>query len=1231
MDKKIVLAVVFCMIIFYTSISNSNAAIVGKTTIGGSLGNDTGNRIVGSNFTMTEAGTIENVTGYFYFFYDFESPPMNLKVAVYNSTKNLIGNATQQSLVFAAYEEKWVAFDVVPDFNVSSGDVIYLVLWSSFSALYTKFDSAANAGATDAETYGVWPDPWVPVGENCNYSVYANYTPIAAGNTNPNITDIDLSPDTVYTNNTVDCSFKCIDADSGEVLKTNITWYINSGSGFAAHTSDDETQIATTNDTWTNTTATGDLESDEFNSTFQLICQANCYDDEGLYNATNSSALTVSNLNPVVSESEINPASPSTDDVLDCGMRGYDIDPQDTLKFNVTWYKDSAAHTTDDETQIAGANNTWANTSATGDIEAADTSEGESWICNATIYDDQGGSSSKNSTGKTIGNTAPTITSVADAPDPVKGGATVTITPTGQADADGENLYFYCDSSANPTSATTDCTQANTAYASPYTTMTCTFSAVADDASHTVYCRVYDGTAYSSDVTTSYTSDSTPPTILITKPVNNTAITFGDADFQDLNITFGETVDWGAYSVNGSANITTGAVAELNTTYSWGAGDWNITIYGNDSVGNMNTTFVNFTINRAASTCTNAFDKASPQVYGITVRPECTGTYADAVGANLYRDGVLKNTENNTDNTYGVATYSFICNRTVTENYTTCSDTDSYQITVATPVLVLTADNSNSGTQTRTYPNATNIQSSESNSVDGTCSYVLAENGTVISNGARTLGASVYNFTYNTTGCTNFTSAHSEIILTVSQNSSNPLSAWINSSSANILCTYGAYLNTSSKADWGALAGTLNIYRNGSLIHSGSSFIENVSLWSGGVHEFKFNTTGTVNYTSNSTGLTWRATISTAPTSCTAYLNGSTSNKIYSSAIANLTGVVNVSTLVYLDLNATGYGNNFTSGSGSVENLTNTALVADGPYNFTVHAGDENYTSCSDASVLIIDKVFPEIDFNEWETGELILLLNLNWETNDTSSVSSTALDFTKFEHNATLYNGSTNVCGGNSTYNTTCPQWISSGKYGEGIVLDGSNDYLQSTNSSAFTSYCYFEKPSTTTGWTSKCYNGTAYHENGSYVASSNVFLNFSSSHVKIGVNSSNNYFNGSIDLVQGYSRTLSPAEVLSIANHGSVYKTYNKYIGTPPNATKWRGRSVYFNISFSDTRLEGAWISVNSTNYTLTNNGVIIINFTSPGTKTFYGHANDTAGNRNTTSTRTIFITEIEPFRRS
>ncbi len=83
--------------------------------------------------------------------------------------------------------------------------------------------------------------------------------------------------------------------------------------------------------------------------------------------------------------------------------------------------------------------------------------------------------------------------------------------------------------------------------------------------------------------------DTASPTISIVVPQNDTTSS------NELNITFGETVDWGAYSIDGNANSTTGKVNEYNTTTSLSDGVHYVTVYANDSEGNMGSSTVYWT------------------------------------------------------------------------------------------------------------------------------------------------------------------------------------------------------------------------------------------------------------------------------------------------------------------------------------------------------------------------------------------------------------------------------------------------------------------------------------------------------------------------------------------------------------------------------------------------------------------------------------------------------------
>ena len=110
----------------------------------------------------------------------------------------------------------------------------------------------------------------------------------------------------------------------------------------------------------------------------------------------------------------------------------------------------------------------------------------------------------------TYTNTEPTITSISDSPDPIKGGTTINITTSGVSDGENDTLSLYCGTTATPDSGSTVCTGGTTSDDPAYN-LDCTFTVQTDDTSHTIYCRLYDGEYYSSAVSTTYTTDSTPP------------------------------------------------------------------------------------------------------------------------------------------------------------------------------------------------------------------------------------------------------------------------------------------------------------------------------------------------------------------------------------------------------------------------------------------------------------------------------------------------------------------------------------------------------------------------------------------------------------------------------------------------------------------------------------------------------------------------------------------------
>jgi len=123
---------------------------------------------------------------------------------------------------------------------------------------------------------------------------------------------------------------------------------------------------------------------------------------------------------------------------------------------------------------------------------------------------------------------APVVDNITESSDPIMGGTNITITANGASDADNNTLELFCDTSTTPNSTNTDCTWGTTSDSSPPYNLNCTFTVAADDADHTVYCRLYDLIGYSSLVNLTYTTDSTVPYTSVSNVSGDTAATYID-------------------------------------------------------------------------------------------------------------------------------------------------------------------------------------------------------------------------------------------------------------------------------------------------------------------------------------------------------------------------------------------------------------------------------------------------------------------------------------------------------------------------------------------------------------------------------------------------------------------------------------------------------------------------------------------------------------------------------
>jgi len=130
-------------------------------------------------------------------------------------------------------------------------------------------------------------------------------------------------------------------------------------------------------------------------------------------------------------------------------------------------------------------------------------------------------------------NTPPTIVNLTASNSTFKGGNTITIYANTSDhlvnDTEADSLTLYCDSTTTPTAVNTDCTGGTTSDSTYPYVLTCTFATSVIENNYTEYCRVYDGTSYSSVVpNVSYAIDSTPPTTTVTSVAGDTTASYYD-------------------------------------------------------------------------------------------------------------------------------------------------------------------------------------------------------------------------------------------------------------------------------------------------------------------------------------------------------------------------------------------------------------------------------------------------------------------------------------------------------------------------------------------------------------------------------------------------------------------------------------------------------------------------------------------------------------------------------
>jgi hypothetical protein len=444
------------------------------------------------------------------------------------------------------------------------------------------------------------------------------------------------------------------------------------------------------------------------------------------------------------------------------------------------------------------------------------------------------------------------------------------------------------------------------------------------------------------------TSDSTPPTVTIIRPEN---ITYNTQSNIPLNYTATDNVAVSAcwYAMNGGTNTSLPGCS--NATFSTGIdGSYPITVYANDTNGNVGSAVQYFTVDTTAPQWSSP-NTNTPTTYSPSTLSLFNITWTGSPSSVLFESNYTGTPQNYSmyvisGNVYGynatLPAGSFYWKSYANDSAgnTNVSSTQTFTINKATTTTQLYIDNTQAN-KTITYGTQTNATATTSSG-----SVTLYRDGTLGSNPEiATLPAGTYNYTAINAGNANY-SASSEIWFLTVNKATPALNLLIDAVADNKTITYGTQSNaTASESNSGDSDLTYNLYRNDSSISN-----PDVQTLGANTYIYTYNTSGGVNYTS--AALSRTLTVSKAVTDVRLFLNGNEGNNSQAYGTnSNATATIDVAGLAV----------QFYRDGNLISNPEITMLAA-GTYNYTAaFAGNENYTGDAQTYFLTINKAAPTL------------------------------------------------------------------------------------------------------------------------------------------------------------------------------------------------------------------------------------------------------------------------------
>ncbi|MBN2203304.1 MAG: PGF-pre-PGF domain-containing protein [Candidatus Aenigmarchaeota archaeon] len=418
----------------------------------------------------------------------------------------------------------------------------------------------------------------------------------------------------------------------------------------------------------------------------------------------------------------------------------------------------------------------------------------------------------------------------------------------------------------------------------------------------------------------------------------------------------------------------------------------------------------------------------APVMLSLANNISWSGTYPDVsmttgtgcpsqITCGLYREGLDASSENATGTILGAGAHNYTLNTSGNTNYSSNTTANTLVIAQGTPDVQVFID-SDGQNKTVQVPNSVEIRGNSTTTITPPTFTLFAKGTNSSGNPATISGAfeiGVYNVVYNTSGNANWTSAsNSSIFLIVTTNATNPVSLTINNSTAydnqNVSITYGTSVYVNCSNDYTG-SGSCFLYRDG--VYLGTN--ETVNLGAG-TYAYKVNTTGNVNYSANSSGITYYLIVSQANNPVQLLLNDTLNgNKTYTypeAVKANATSTIG---------NVSIYRNDVEVTNGTLTAEEN-ILLGNGTYAYKVNAtGNANY-SANTTGVTYYALV---------NKGATLVSLLLNGEAADqtstypNSTINATAVSnvsglYVQLWRNGTLISNATTVAWNSSTW----PAW---------------------------------------------------------------------------------------------------------------------------------------------------------------------------------------------------------------